>query len=125
MRPDTTKGLDCYCDADFAGLWGHEDDQDLVCVKSRAAHVLTLFGCPLLWSSKLIPDIVFSTVAAEYCAFSIAMRDLIPMRELLKEIGSALGQEIKDVSRMQSTVFEDNTGCLALVNTPRMSTRNK
>lgn len=125
MTPDTTKGLDCYVDADFAGLWGHEDEQDPVCVRSRTGYVLTLFGCPLLWSSKLQPEITLSTVAAEYVAFSMAMRDLLPMRELLQEIGSALGQEVKTLSEMRSTVFEDNTGCLSLVNTPRMSTRNK
>ena len=26
--------LDCYADADFAGLWNYEDDQDPVCVCS-------------------------------------------------------------------------------------------
>ena len=125
MTPDTSQGLDCHCDADFCGLWGHEDDQDPVCVRSRTGYVLRLFGCPLLWSSRLQSEITLSTVAAEYVAFSMAMRDLLPMRELLKEIGSALGQEVKQVSEMRSTVFEDNTGCLSLVNTPRMSTRNK
>ena len=28
--PDLTQGLDCYVDADFAGLYGYEDDQDPV-----------------------------------------------------------------------------------------------
>eukprot|EP00957_Ditylum_brightwellii_P017464 1314864-Ditylum_brightwellii.AAC.1 len=27
--------LDCFCDANVAGLWGREDDQDQTCVKSR------------------------------------------------------------------------------------------
>ena len=34
FTPDLNKGLDCYVDADFAGLWGHEDEQDPVSVKS-------------------------------------------------------------------------------------------
>ena len=33
--------LDLYADADFAGLWKYEDDQDPVCVKSRIGFVVT------------------------------------------------------------------------------------
>ena len=36
--------LDCYVDAYFSGLWKHEDDQDLVCVKSRTGCVINLGG---------------------------------------------------------------------------------
>ena len=36
--------LDCYVDADFAGLWSFEGDQDPVCVKSRTRYVVTLGG---------------------------------------------------------------------------------
>ena len=39
--------LDYYVDADFAGLWKHEDDQDTVYVKSRNGYVINLGGCPL------------------------------------------------------------------------------
>ena len=49
---DLKAGLDCYVDADFPGLWGYEDEQDPVCVKSRTGFTLTLFGCPMIWSSK-------------------------------------------------------------------------
>ena len=41
--------LDMYVDADFAGLWTYEDDQDPVCVKSRTGYVMTLDDCPLHW----------------------------------------------------------------------------
>ena len=51
--PNLTEGLDCYVDADFAGLYGYEDEQDPVSVKSRTGFTLTLFGCPVIWSSKL------------------------------------------------------------------------
>ena len=27
--------VDCYADAYFAGLWGHEDPQDPICARSR------------------------------------------------------------------------------------------
>jgi len=48
-------------DADFAGLWGVEDSQEPVSVKSRTGYVIMLMGCPLLWVSKLQTQITSST----------------------------------------------------------------
>ena len=125
LEPDLTKGLDCWCDADFAGLWGYEDDQDPVSVKSRTGFSLTLFNCPIIWSSKLQTDITLSSTAAEYVAFSMAMRELIPMRTLLLEISERMELTVIKESLVLSTVFEDNQSCLSCVNVPKMSTRNK
>jgi len=86
LEPDLSKGLGCWCDADFAGLWGYEDDQDPVSVKSRTGFSLTLFNCHVVWSSKLQTDITLSSTAAEHGAFSMAMGELIPMRTLLLKI---------------------------------------
>ena len=40
--------VDFYADADFSGLWGHEDPQDPICARSRTVFVLTFANCPLL-----------------------------------------------------------------------------
>jgi len=125
FTPDLKKGLDCYVDADYAGLFGHEDDQDPISVRSRTGFVLTIFGCPVLWSSKLQTKICLSSAAAEYVAFSMSMRELFPMRRLLTEIGTLLTLDITTPSLVLSTIFEDNQGCLSLVNVPKMSPRNK
>ena len=55
----------------------------------------------------------------------MGMRELLPMRALLKEISTKLKLDILKTSLVRSTVFEDNQGCLSLVNVPKMSTRNK
>ena len=37
-----------YADADFLGLWGHENPQDPICVRSRTVFVLTFSNCTIL-----------------------------------------------------------------------------
>ena len=73
FEPDLNSGLDMWCDADFSGLWGYEDEQDPISVRSRTGFVLTLFGCPIIWQSKLQSEITLSSTAAEYVAFSMGM----------------------------------------------------
>ena len=35
FHPSKKLVVDCYSDADFARLWGHEDPQDPICARSR------------------------------------------------------------------------------------------
>ena len=53
ITPSKKLNLDCYADADFAGLWRAELPKDPTCVKSRTGYVLMLGGVPVSWSSKL------------------------------------------------------------------------
>lgn len=55
----------------------------------------------------------------------MSMRELLPMRRLLEEVAPILKLQIANPSLVRSTVFEDNQGCLSLVNVPKMSPRNK
>ena len=47
------------------------------------------------------------------------------MQALLNEIETKLNMNVLKTSLVQSTVSEDNQGCLSLVNVPKMSARNK
>jgi len=122
FEPRPEQGLDCCVDADFAGLFGCKDDQDPTSVKSRTGFVLTLFGCPVLWSSKLQTDI---TLTAEHVAFSMSMHELLPMQVLLQEIGTKLRLAHIQQSMVRSTAFEDDMSTMSLINVPKMSTQNK
>ena len=62
--------VDCYTDADFAGLWVHEDPQDPIFARSKTGFVLTFSNCPLLCMSKLQTNISLYTLHSEYVAFS-------------------------------------------------------
>jgi hypothetical protein len=53
------------------------------------------------------------------------MRELLPMCALLKELSTKLKMDFVSKSLVRSTVFEDNQGCLSMVNVLKMSTRNK
>jgi hypothetical protein len=125
FKPSDDMTLDCYVDADFAGLYGVEDTQDPVCVKSRTGYTLTLGGCPLIWVSKLQTEIALSTIEAEYIALSQSLRDLIPMRRLLQEATAGLSLTVNKNAILYSTVFEDNNGALSIALSPRMTPRTK
>jgi hypothetical protein len=119
--------IDCYVDADFAGMWGHEDKQDPSCVKSRTGFVIFLMDCPVIWTSKLQTDIATSTMESEYNSLSIAMRDVIPLQNLTREIIRGLGHDKIRLTTFKTTVHEDNTGALKLARMEpgRMTPRSK
>jgi hypothetical protein len=125
FHPNADLKLDCYVDADFAGLWRYEDDQDPMCVKSRTGYVFTLAGCPVSWASKLQTEIALSTLEAEYIALSTAMREFLPLHRLLKEIGEKMNLQLEEKGLLHSTIFEDNNGALGLATSPKMTPRTK
>ena len=53
FNPSKKLVVDCYADADFAGMWGPENPQDPIFDRSRTVFVVTFANCPLLWVSKL------------------------------------------------------------------------
>ena len=114
LRPTGRFDMDCYVDADFAGLWPYEDKMDPVCVKSRTGFVICISDCPVVWASKLQPDIALSTMESEYTALSTAMKDVIPVRMLFTILGSSIGIDDNLLTVFKTTVHEDNFGALTL-----------
>jgi hypothetical protein len=114
LKPTENFDIDCYVDADFAGLWPHEDKHDPSCVKSRTGFAICVANCPVIWSSKLQGDIATSTMEAEYSALSTAMRDLLPFRELLLALSPAITVNGKHPTTFRTTVHEDNSGAWSL-----------
>jgi hypothetical protein len=94
-----------------------------------------------MWVSKLQSLIALSTMEAEYVALSQSMRDLIPIRETLKEIMKIVfgieghapkcathSKAFKDVECTgipTSNVYEDNAACIKLAMMPKLSPRPK
>ncbi len=114
--------LDCYVDADFAGLWTLPTSHDPSSVKSRTGYVLTFVPCPLFWLSKLQSEIALSTTEAEYITLSQATCDILPQRFLLCEFASVT-KLIVGNTITHSTIFDDSKGCVELANAPRLRPR--
>jgi hypothetical protein len=141
FSPSNDYRVNCFVDADFAGLWGLEYDKDPVSVKSCTGYILMFMGCPLLWASKLQTQIALSTMEAEYIVLSLAMmRELIAVQEVLKEIRTQVFQVTDSLMKSptysmtaktfaspfpSSQVYEDNDACLKFATLPRMSPRTK
>jgi len=127
MKPGSDLKIDCYPDADFAGLWSYEDPQDPSSAKSRTGCVITVLGCPVLWFSKLQTETAMSTMEAEYVALSASCRELLPIIRLVKGVASAVGLEPAETTDMHVSIHEDNAGALILakMEPPRMTPRSK
>ena len=84
-----------------------------------------LGGCPLIFKSKLQTENALSTLEAEYIALSQSMRELLPLRNLLQQVGKNLKLDFVKHGLMQSTVFEDNNGALGLATSPKLTPHTK
>ena len=91
-------------------------------------------NCPVLWVSKMQTQCTLSTMESEYIALSQSMRDLIPLRENLKEIMKLVFNKstckLKCSSKSEnplpkSKVYEDNAACLKFARLSRLTPRTK
>ena len=106
--------MDCYPDADFAGMYGHEKPTNLAYEKSRTGFVITFANCPVLWVSKLQTETALSTMEAEIISLSHSCRELFPIIDMTTELSDAVGLPIQEMT-MNVSIHEDNAGALVLV----------
>jgi hypothetical protein len=66
-----------------------------------------------------------STTEAEYIAMSMALRDVIPIMNLLDELKTNDFQVICTKPYVYCKVFEDNSGALELARLPKLRPRTK
>lgn len=114
MTPSYGLLVDCYPDANFASHYGQEDSQDLHFARSHTRCVILVFGCPVLWKSKLQTEIALSTMKAEYNALRQACKDLFSIMDVAQELCSALSLPQTRIANMQIRISQDNIGTLTL-----------
>jgi hypothetical protein len=126
FKPDSTKDFECYCDADFSGLWNKAfAPVDPITSKSQKGWIIFYAGCPVSWASKLQSQVTLSTTEAEYIAMLQALCDIIPIIGLLPEMREQDFKVLCTKPYMYCKVFEDNSGTLELARLPKLCPRTK
>eukprot|EP00957_Ditylum_brightwellii_P079283 6028912-Ditylum_brightwellii.AAC.1 len=87
--------VNCFVDADFAGLFSVENPQNVTSVRSRTGYVLTFSGCPILWVSKFQTEVALLTLHVENVALSQSLTDLLPTKDLITEVVKEMWQKDK------------------------------
>ena len=123
-RPDSKRSIEIFVDANFAGGWDPEDAENVDNVYSRTGYVICYAGCPMFWQSKLQTEIALSTAEAEYIALSQALRETIPMTNLMREMNVIFPLYLPR-PKFVLKVREDNQSCIAMTNNPKFTPRTK
>jgi Reverse transcriptase (RNA-dependent DNA polymerase) len=126
MKPMSGRDLEVYVDASFCGDWCKEEaamDRDTA--RSRHGYVIQYAGCPLLWKSQLQTEIAMSSTESEYTGLSYALRDAIPIMELLKEMKGRGYPVETSQAKVHCRVFEDNSGALEMAKIHKYRPRTK
>jgi hypothetical protein len=97
-----------YCDADYAM---HSSR------KSISGCVFTFAGSPISWQAKKQTTVAQSTVESEYAAMAHAVKEMIWLQYLLRDIGMSKYAPI--------TLHGDNQGAISLAKNPTHHAKTK
>ncbi len=78
--------IDAYPDADFAGMYGHEEHTDPACAKSWTGFIITFADCPVFLQSKLQTETALSMMEAKIIAPSACCRELFPIMDTVSSV---------------------------------------
>jgi hypothetical protein len=106
--------LEVYVDADFSGNWDPKETQNRDTAQSRHGYIITYAGCTILWKSQMQTEFALSPSESEYTGLSYALRDAIPIMELLKELKEKKFPVRSTIPNVHCKVFEDNSGALEM-----------
>ena len=127
LKPMSGKDLEVFVDASFCGDWCPKEQaaSDRDTARSWHGYIIRYPGCPLLWKSQLQTEIALSSTESEYTGLSYALRDAIPIMELLKEMKKQ-GFPIETAqAKAHCQVFEDNSGALEMAKVHKYWPRTK
>jgi hypothetical protein len=119
-KPNLKRGLEVFVDANFAGGWDPEDAENADNVYSCTGYDICYAGCPMFWQSKLQTEIALSTTEAEYIALLQALRETLPMTNLMREMNVIFPLYLPK-PKFVLKVQEDNQSCIAMTNNPKFT----
>jgi len=100
--------------------WNKQFPSEAENVYSRTGYVITYAGCPIVWASKLQPLIALSTTEAEFIALSTALREVIFLMNLLKELKEQGIPVPFTQPKVMCKVFEGNAACIEVAKEPKL-----
>ena len=126
MKPMPDRELEVYVDASFCGDWDPiEAAKDRDTARSRHGYIVNYAGCPLLWKSQLQTEVALSSTESEYTGLSYALRDAIPVMQLLQEMKQRGFPIYSPKARVHCHVFKDNSGALEMARIHKYRPRTK
>ncbi len=125
IRAQEGKDLEVYVDADFVGNWDPKDGSKRDTTRSRHGYLITYAGVLVARKSQLQGEICLLSTKSEHTGLSYALREAIPMMEMLKEM-KEMGFPVKTtVSKVHCRVFEYKSGALEMARTHKYRPRTK
>ena len=94
------------------------------CINYRTGYVVTYAGCPILWKSQLQMEIALLTAEAEYIAMSSALRETIPIMNLMPEVDFVFALHLPKPNFLVK-VHKNNQRCIPMAQSPKFSARTK
>ena len=119
------KGIEVYVDADFAGNWDKAELLRPDTARSRHGYIVKFLGCPIVWKSQLQTEIALSSTESEYTGLSYALREAIPVMNLVNEMSRLGFVQSQGAPTIFCEVFEDNSGALEMANIHKYRPRTK
>jgi hypothetical protein len=123
-KPDSSKGIEVYIDADFSGRWDPDNALNAENVYSCTRYVINYAGCPIFWQSELQTEIAHLTAEAEYIALSQALRETIPMTNLMQGMNVIFPLYLPQ-PKFVLKVRGDNQSCIAISTNAKFTTQTK
>ena len=126
IDPSQDLTLKCFADADFIGNYHKKTAPfDSSTAKSRTGFIIFFAGCPIIWTFKLQTCIALSSCESEYYALSQALREVIPIMQLLREIHDRGITGMYIPPKVYCKAFEDNSGALHMATVHKVRPRTK
>jgi hypothetical protein len=118
--------IDAYPDANFAGMYGHEEHTDPACAKSQTGFIITFADYPVFWQSKLQTEMALSMMEAEIIALAACCKELFPIMDMVSSVTKSVKLPIGKTT-MNVSIYEGNLGALVLARTlpPQFTPRSK
>ena len=85
--------------------------------RSRFGYLVCIYGCPVMWSTKVTTMVCLSTAESEYIAATQAMKSALWLSNMLAELQHTRPSPV--------AMYEDNQACIRMATNPVVSARNR